>query len=84
MLRVNTLQLSQVIPRARNGHVGAQLALLRERACGQQVDVYWEIDDTFFPGQITTFDDMNYIHRIDYDDGDVRFVKLWKCCIKLR
>ena len=63
--------------------MGAQLSLLREKACGKRVSVLWLKDDAFYRGTISAFDDMEHVHRIEYDDGDFELLRLWKESITL-
>lgn len=64
--------------------MGAQLALMRERAVGQRIMMYWHIDDSFYPATITAFDELHYRHRVEHDDGDIEpAVKLWEAQVNL-
>ena len=64
-------QATEIIPRARLGHVGATLALRRGDAVGRRLRVFWPIENAFFAGTIAAFDKQTYTFRVDYDDGDV-------------
>lgn len=75
----------QIISRAKKGSIGAQLALMRERAVGQRIMMYWHVDASFYPATIAAFDELNYVHRIEHDDGDIEpAVKLWEAQVNLR
>ena len=56
----------EVIAEARKGHVGASLALLRERAVGRRVRVLWPYEKKFFTGAIVGFDPELYLHRFGW------------------
>ena len=74
----------QILAAARKGSVSAQLALLREKAVGQRVEIYWHADKKFYPATITAFDDQHYMHRIEHDDGDIEpAAKLWEMRVNL-
>ena len=74
-----------VILGARSGHVGANLALLRERAVGRRVAVHWANERRPFRGVVAGFDPETYTHRIEYDDGDVEpAARLWRETVHLR
>ena len=68
---LSCVQVAVIVPLARAGHVGAILALKRQRAAGQRVRVFWPAENEFFTGTITSFNAVSYTFRIDYDDGDV-------------
>jgi len=75
----------QIITRAKKGSIGAQLALMRERAVGQRIIMYWHMDNTFYPATIAAFDELHYLHRIEHDDGDIEpAVKLWEAQLNLK
>lgn len=75
----------KIITRAKKGSIGAQLALMRERAVGQRIIMYWHMDNTFYPATITAFDELHYLHRIEHDDGDIEpAVKLWEAQVNLQ
>jgi hypothetical protein len=61
----------KVIALARQGEVGATLALRKSKAIGQRIVVLWSRDNAFYSGTITAFDPHTYSFRVDYDDGDV-------------
>ena len=74
------------IVEARRGHVGACLTLLRERAVGRRVRVYWpdEADRGPFAGTVAAFDAEFLTHAVAYDDGDVEpACRLWKETVHL-
>ncbi len=74
----------QVLSAAKKGSISAQLALLREKAVGRRIEIYWHVDRKFYPATITAFDDQNYLHRVEHDDGDIEpAVKLWELRINL-
>ena len=74
----------QVLSAAKKGSISAQLALLREKAVGRRVEIYWHVDRKFYPATITAFDDQSYLHRIEHDDGDIEpAVKLWELRVNL-
>ena len=59
------------------GHSGAQLAVLGEAAIGATVQIWWPLDENWYTGVVTGFDDLRFQHTIAYADGDVEFLKLW-------
>lgn len=74
----------RVLSAAKKGSISAQLALLREKAVGRRIEIYWHVDRKFYPATITAFDDQNYLHRVEHDDGDIEpAVKLWELRINL-
>lgn len=74
----------RVLSAAKKGSISAQLALLREKAVGRRIETYWHVDRKFYPATITAFDDQNYLHRVEHDDGDIEpAVKLWELRINL-
>lgn len=74
-----------VILAARSGHVGANVALLRERAVGRRVAVHWPNERRPFRGVVAGFDPETYTHRVEYDDGDVEpAARLWRETVHLR
>ena len=75
----------QVLSAAKKGSIGAQLALLREKAVGWRIEIYWHADKKFYPATVTAFDNQNYLHRVEHDDGDIEpAVKLWELRINLQ
>ena len=75
----------EVILAARSGHVGANIALLRERAVGRRVAVHWANERRPFRGVVAGFDPETYTHRVEYDDGDVEpAARLWRETVHLR
>ena len=74
----------QIVSRAKKGSIGAQLALLRERAVGQRIMMYWHVDAAYYPATIAAFDELNYVHRVEHDDGDIEpAVRLWEVQVRL-
>ena len=74
----------KIITRAKKGSIGAQLALMRERAVGQRIIMYWHVDNTFYPATITA-SELHYLHRIEHDDGDIEpAVKLCEAQLNLK
>ena len=70
---------------ARSGHVGANLALLRERAVGRRVAVHWANERRPFRGVVAGFDPETYTHRIGTKRGDVEpAARLWRETVHLR
>lgn len=53
----------EVITEARKGHVGANLALLRDRAVGRRVRVHWANERKCYVGTVVGFDPEHYLHR---------------------
>ena len=75
----------EVITAARKGHVGASLALLRDRAVGRRINVHWANERKPFAGTVVGFDEEKYLHSIEYDDGDIEpAVRLWRETVHLR
>ena len=75
----------KIITRAKKGSIGAQLALMRGRAVGQRIMMYWHVDNSFYPATITAFDELHYLHRVEPDDGDTEpAVKLWESQLNLQ
>eukprot|EP00223_Ostreococcus_mediterraneus_P008193 CAMPEP_0179707626 /NCGR_PEP_ID=MMETSP0937-20121108/4959_1 /TAXON_ID=548131 ORGANISM="Ostreococcus mediterraneus, Strain clade-D-RCC2593" /NCGR_SAMPLE_ID=MMETSP0937 /ASSEMBLY_ACC=CAM_ASM_000575 /LENGTH=657 /DNA_ID=CAMNT_0021580935 /DNA_START=3921 /DNA_END=5894 /DNA_ORIENTATION=- len=57
---------------ARDGHVGAALAELKDAAIGQRIRVLWPaMQNKFFAATVTSFDAQAGTFQLDYDDGDV-------------
>ena len=59
------------------GHSGAQLAILGDAALGAKVEVWWPMDENWYSGTVTAFDELRFQHTVSYQDGDVEFLKLW-------
>jgi len=84
LVRLLIAHCLQVLSAAKKGSIGAQLALLREKAVGRRIEIYWHVDRKFYPATITAFDNQNYLHRIEHDDGDIETAaKLWELRVKL-
>ena len=50
---------------------GMTLSLLGDRAVGRKVEVFWDGDKRYYPGQIAAYHPATLRHTIHYDDGDV-------------
>ncbi len=37
---------------------------------GDRIEVWWPIDERFYPGKVSEFSSSTGSHRVDYDDGD--------------
>eukprot|EP00210_Caulerpa_lentillifera_P001820 g1750.t1 len=66
------------------GHVGAQVAIHREKAIGAKVELYWPLDQKWFPGTVTGFDMLRLRHTVLYEDGDREIIALWSPCQLVR
>jgi len=67
----------QLAKKAETGNLGAMLSLLRERAVGVRVRVWWSADQCWYPGCLTDFDPITLRHALTYDDGDKESARLW-------
>ena len=68
----------------RDGHVGANLALLGDRAVGRRVRVHWPNERDCFRGVVSGFDRETWPHSLEYDDGDVEpAIRLWREVVHL-
>ena len=74
----------EIIAAARDGHVGANLALLGDRAVGRRVRVHWPNERDCFRGVVSGFDRETWLHSLQYDDGDVEpAIRLWREVVHL-
>ena len=74
----------EIIVAARDGHVGANLALLGDRAVGRRVRVHWPNERDCFRGVVSGFDRETWLHSLEYDDGDVEpAIRLWREVVHL-
>ncbi|KAL7120103.1 hypothetical protein ACP275_02G102700 [Erythranthe tilingii] len=51
-----------------------------EEVVGRRIKVLWPLDQIFYEGKITSFDNSNKTHQVDYDDGDHEKLDLSKEC----
>jgi hypothetical protein len=56
---------------ARLGHIGATLTLRKHFAIGQRIMTFWNTDNKFFAGTLTSFNPLKFSFGIAYDDGDI-------------
>ncbi|KAI3455135.1 hypothetical protein Pfo_011798 [Paulownia fortunei] len=54
-----------------------------EELVGCKIQVWWPLDEMFYEGKITSFDQLNKKHKVDYDDGDHEILDLAKECWQL-
>lgn len=69
---------AQMRDAARDGHEGAKIAAEGTDVIGVGIDIYWPPEDIFYKGKITGFDPKTCAHQIQYDNGDVETMELWK------
>ncbi|KAK4436775.1 Sister chromatid cohesion protein PDS5 [Sesamum alatum] len=54
-----------------------------EELVGCKIEVWWPLDKVFYEGKVTSFDHLNKMHRVDYDDGQHEILDLTKECWQL-
>ena len=69
---------AQMRENAREGHEGAQIAAEGKNASGVRIEIYWPPEDIFYKGKIVGFDPRMCAHEIQYDNGDVETMELWR------
>ena len=69
---------AQMRDNAREGHEGAQIAAEGKNASGVRIEIYWPPEETFYKGKIVGFDPKMCAHEIQYDNGDVETMELWR------
>ena len=69
---------AQMRDNAREGHEGAQIAVEGKDASGVRIEIYWPPEDIFYKGKIVGFDPRMCAHEIQYDNGDVETMELWR------
>lgn len=68
-----------ILRMAKNGHHGAVVALMREKAIGHRLKIFWSSDCTFYKATITDFDPLKHTFTLVHDDGHIETaVQLWK------
>ena len=45
---------------------------------GAAIEVYWPLEEEFFPGTVSAYDAFNKIHTVSYNDGDVEELDMSK------
>ena len=69
----------EIVLAARQGHVGANVALLGAKAIGRKVRCEWANERRCFEATVAGFDQETHTHRLEYDDGDVEpSARLWR------
>jgi hypothetical protein len=69
----------EIVLAARQGHVGANVALLGAKAIGRKVRCEWANERRCFEATVAGFDRETHTHRLEYDDGDVEpSARLWR------
>ena len=69
----------EIVLAARQGHVGANVALLGAKAIGRKVRCEWANERRCFEATVVGFDQETHTHRLEYDDGDVEpSARLWR------
>tara|TARA_B100000405_G_scaffold175254_1_gene122566 strand:- start:328 stop:1779 length:1452 start_codon:yes stop_codon:yes gene_type:complete len=73
-----------ILAKARAGNRGAELTLLREKAEGKRIQIYFVDDQVFYPATLSNFDQSNYTFKLKHDDGfdDTDSYKLWTQTIR--
>ncbi|KAL7090501.1 hypothetical protein ACP275_12G044800 [Erythranthe tilingii] len=51
-----------------------------EEVVGRRSKVLWPLDQIFYKGKITSFNNLDKTHQVDYDDGDHEKLDLSKEC----
>ena len=70
--------------RAASEHpIGAMLALQGHQSVGQNIEIYWPLDQVHYTAKITSYDPAELQHMVQYDaDGVREFLCLWNEDIK--
>ena len=53
-----------------------ELGPTRELKIGDKIEVYWPLDDQYYPGSVSEYAEATGKHRIAYDDGQVENLKM--------
>lgn len=64
--------------------VGAMLALQGAASVGNDIEIYWPLDDTHYVARVTSYDPSELQHMVTYEaDGVREFLCLWKEDVKV-
>ena len=64
--------------------VGAMLALQGAASVGNDIEIYWPLDDTHYVARVTSYDPRELQHMVTYEaDGVREFLCLWKEDVKV-
>ena len=53
-----------------------ELGSTRELKIGDEIEIYWPLDDQYYPGSVYEYSEATGKHRIAYDGGQVENVKI--------
>jgi hypothetical protein len=60
-----------------SGVAGAQIAILKDMACGAKVDIWWQADKRYYTGVVCGYNPVTTAHTVAYTDGDVGEIVLY-------
>ena len=53
-----------------------ELGATHELQVGDKIEVYWPLDDQYYPGPVSDYSEATGKHRIAYDNGQVENLKM--------